>query len=68
MGDSLYYITIMWLVFDLTKNNLFTGIAGALFMLPEVFSFFYGPIIDRCNQKNSAILLIMDNMCKRFIV
>ncbi|WP_033826905.1 MFS transporter, partial [Bacillus andreraoultii] len=59
MGDSLYYITIMWLIFDLTENTLFTGIAGALFMLPEVFSFFYGPIIDRCNQKRFLIIFTL---------
>lgn len=40
MGDSLYYITIMWLIYDLTENTMFTAIAGALFMLPEVFAFF----------------------------
>ncbi|KPN96719.1 MFS transporter [Lysinibacillus sp. ZYM-1] len=59
MGDSLYFITIMWLVFELTRNTLFTGIAGALFMLPEVFSFFYGPIIDRCNKKRFLIIFTL---------
>ncbi|QPQ31760.1 MFS transporter [Lysinibacillus sp. JNUCC 51] len=59
MGDSLYYITIMWLVFELTQNTLFTGIAGALFMLPEVFSFFYGPIIDRCDKKRFLIIFTL---------
>lgn len=59
MGDSLYYITIMWLVFELTQNTLFTGIAGALFMLPEVFSFFYGPIIDRCDKKRFLIIFAL---------
>ncbi|MEA0555986.1 MFS transporter [Lysinibacillus irui] len=56
MGDSLYYITIMWLIYDLTKNTLFTGVAGALFMLPEIFSVFYGPIIDKCNKKKFLII------------
>ncbi|MFB7159709.1 MFS transporter [Lysinibacillus sp. NPDC056232] len=59
MGDSLYFITIMWLVFELTQNTLFTGIAGALFMLPEVFSFFYGPIIDRSNKKRLLIIFTL---------
>ncbi|WP_312755253.1 MFS transporter [Rummeliibacillus suwonensis] len=59
MGDSLYFITIMWLVFELTQNTLFTGIAGALFMLPEVFSFFYGPIIDKCNKKRFLIIFTL---------
>lgn len=56
MGDSLYYITIMWLIYDLTENTMFTAIAGALFMLPEVFAFFYGPFIDHCNKKRTLIL------------
>ncbi|MER2007028.1 MAG: MFS transporter [Psychrobacillus sp.] len=59
MGDSLYFITIMWLVFDLTQNTFFTGIAGALFMLPEVFSFFYGPLVDRCNKRRFLIVFTL---------
>lgn len=68
LGDSLYYITIMWMVFDLTNNTLYTGIAGALFMLPEVFSFLYGPIIDRANKKNILVLFSLLQALFLFII
>lgn len=68
LGDSLYYITIMWMVFDLTNNTLYTGIAGALFMLPEVFSFLYGPIIDRANKKNILVLFSLLQSLLLFII
>jgi len=68
LGDSLYYITIMWMVFDLTNNTLYTGIAGALFMLPEVFSFLYGPIIDRANKKNILVLFSLLQALLLFII
>lgn len=68
LGDSLYYITIMWMVFDLTNNTLYTGIAGALFMLLEVFSFLYGPIIDRANKKNILVLFSLLQALFLFII
>ncbi|CEE01698.1 MULTISPECIES: MFS transporter [Bacillaceae] len=68
LGDSLYYITIMWMVFDLTNNTLYTGIAGALFLLPEVFSFLYGPVIDRANKKNILVLFSLLQALLLFII
>ncbi|MCM3054327.1 MFS transporter [Caldibacillus thermoamylovorans] len=68
IGDSLYYITIMWMIFDLTGNTLYTGIAGALFMLPEVFSLFYGPIIDRANKKKILVICSFLQVLLMFII
>lgn len=68
LGDSLYYITIMWMVFDLTNNTLYTGIAGALFLLLEVFSFLYGPVIDRANKKNILVLFSLLQALLLFII
>ncbi|WP_373894862.1 MFS transporter [Virgibacillus natechei] len=68
MGDSLYFIIIMWMVYDLTGNTLYTGIAGALFMLPEAFSIFYGPIIDRRNKKKLLIIFSFLQAILMFII
>ena len=47
IGDSVYFIAAMWLVYDLTANPLYTGIAGFLTMAPSALQFLAGPIVDR---------------------
>ena len=47
IGDSLYYIAAMWLVYDLTGSALFTGLAGALTLLPQALQFLVGPFVDQ---------------------
>ena len=46
-GDSLYFIATMWLVYELTGSEFYTGIAGALVMAPSGFQFLFGPLVDR---------------------
>lgn len=47
IGDSLYYIAAMWLVYDLGGSAFYSGLAGFLTLFPELFSFLTGPILDR---------------------
>lgn len=47
IGDSVYFIAAMWLVYDLTANPLYTGIAGFLTMAPSALQFLAGPVVDR---------------------
>ncbi|MED4130728.1 MFS transporter [Shouchella miscanthi] len=56
MGDSIFYILSMWFIFDVTGSSLYVGIAGALFTIPPILSFFLGPIIDNNNPKKLYIL------------
>nr|WP_227376739.1 MFS transporter [Haladaptatus halobius] len=46
-GDSLYAVAAMWLVYDITRSMVFTGIAEALLLLPLVLQFISGPLVDR---------------------
>ena len=46
-GDSLYTIAGTWLVYDLTGSSFYTGIAGALLLLPPALQFISGPLVDR---------------------
>ncbi|GGB13168.1 MFS transporter [Macrococcus hajekii] len=55
IGDSLYYILTMWLVYDITKDAFYTGIINALIITPKIIQFLYGPIIDRINLKKVLI-------------
>ncbi|PAD77729.1 MULTISPECIES: MFS transporter [Paenibacillus] len=47
IGDSLYAVAAMWLVYDLGGSTLYTGLAGFLSILPRIIQIFSGPLIDR---------------------
>ncbi|MHA7137866.1 MFS transporter [Rossellomorea arthrocnemi] len=55
IGDSIYAIATIWLVYDLTKDPLFTGIATALVMIPGAFTFLIGPLVDRWSLRKILV-------------
>lgn len=56
IGDSIYYVAAMWLVYELGGSAFYTGLAGFLILLPNAFQFLFGPIVDNYSVK--AILVI----------
>ncbi|WP_077615674.1 MFS transporter [Caenibacillus caldisaponilyticus] len=55
MGDSLYYVAAMWLVYQLSKDPLYSGIAGFLMLLPMSLQFVAGPLVDRWSIKRTLV-------------
>jgi len=51
IGDSLYYVASMWLVFELSHDPFYTGLAGFLILIPKVLQFLIGPLVDRWRVK-----------------
>lgn len=47
VGDSVYFIAAMWLVYSLTGDPFYTGLAGFLTRMPAAFQFLVGPLVDR---------------------
>lgn len=47
LGDGLYGVAAMWLVYDLTGSTAYTGLAGFLTQIPGVLKAFVGPLVDR---------------------
>lgn len=47
IGDSFYFVAAMWLVYSLTNDPVYTGIAGFVTMIPQAFQFLAGPLVDR---------------------
>lgn len=47
VGDSLYAVAIMWLVFELSGSTFLTGVASSLLLLPFLLQIVAGPIVDR---------------------
>lgn len=55
VGDNLYIVAAMWLVFELTGSTLFTGIAAFLGRVPRVLSFLAGPVVDSYNPRRILV-------------
>jgi len=64
-ADSIYFITTMWLVYDLTKSSFLTGILSSLILIPKCMQMFYGPIIDHFNVKK---MLVYSQMIQAVLV
>lgn len=47
IGDSLYSVAAMLLIFELGGSTFYTGLAGFLSILPRIVEFASGPLIDR---------------------
>ncbi|PEL86118.1 MFS transporter [Bacillus wiedmannii] len=56
IGDSLYYVAAMWLVYKLSGNPCYSGLAGFLTLLPSALQFLTGPFVDRWAIKNTLVI------------
>lgn len=55
IGGTLYYIGILWLVYDLSGSTLYTGIAAFLIRSPQAAQFLVGPLVDQWDLKRVII-------------
>jgi predicted MFS family arabinose efflux permease len=46
VGDSLYFVAATWLVYDLTGDPFYSGLAGFVTLAPSAFQFLFGPLVD----------------------
>ncbi|WP_242311026.1 MFS transporter [Bacillus cereus group sp. BfR-BA-01331] len=56
IGDSLYYVAAMWLVYELSGDPFYSGLAGFLTLLPSALQFLTGPFVDRWSIKNTLVI------------
>ena len=56
IGDSLYYVAAMWLVYKLSGNPFYSGLAGFLTLLPSALQFLTGPFVDRWSIKHTLVI------------
>ncbi|MCH1625609.1 MFS transporter [Ferdinandcohnia quinoae] len=55
IGDSLYMVAAVWLVYDLSGSTFYTGLAGFLSIIPRVIQFLSGPLIDKLPIKSILV-------------
>ncbi|NMO95774.1 MFS transporter [Paenibacillus lemnae] len=56
IGDSLYAVAAMWLVYDLGGSTLYSGLAGFLSIIPRVIQLLTGPVIDRVPLRGMLVV------------
>lgn len=56
IGDSIYYVAAMWLVYRLGGSAFYSGLAGFLTLLPVSLQFITGPFVDRWPVKRTLII------------
>lgn len=65
IGDSLYAVSAMWLVYNLGGSSFYTGLAGFLSILPKIIQIFSGPIIDRLPVRG---ILVYSQLIQAFLL
>lgn len=57
IGDSIFYILMMWYIYTNYQSEYWLGLAGVMFSLPSIIGFFWGPIIDKYSPKHLYIIV-----------
>lgn len=65
VGDELYFVAAMWLVYVLTGSTLYTGIAAFLARFPAAIGFLVGPVVDRAPLRR---LLVSAELIQALVV
>ena len=55
VGDSLYYVAAMLLVYELGGSTFYTGLAGFLTLAPVTLQFLTGPLVDRVDLRRLLV-------------
>ena len=65
IGDSLYAVASMLLIYELTGNSFYTGLGGFLTTAPYLLQFFIGPLIK---QERYRAILIYSQMLQMILM
>lgn len=56
-GRAMYFVTITWVLYQLTNDALYTGLLIGLGFLPGlILNLFFGVVVDRYNRKKLSVL------------
>ncbi|MFC0524507.1 MFS transporter [Pontibacillus salicampi] len=57
LARTMYFISISWILYDITEDATYTGMLVGLGFLPGVFlNFVFGVLVDRWNRKRLAFI------------
>ncbi|MDP2872090.1 MAG: MFS transporter [Bacillota bacterium] len=59
-GDSLYFVSLLWLVQELTGSRALMGVVAACRTIPALFGLFAGVLVDRMDRRR--IMMVADTV------
>lgn len=57
-GDSLYFVSLLWLVQELTGSRALMGVVAACRTIPALFGVFAGVLVDRMDRRR--LMMVSD--------
>ena len=54
-GDSIYGLTVVWYIYQITHSTIYTGATFLLIYSAQALHFLFGPIIERVHKKRILV-------------
>ena len=64
-GDSLYFLSLLWLVQEMTGSRAMMGVVAACRTIPSLMGFLVGALVDRLDKRR---LMLAVSMCQALTV
>ncbi len=64
-GDSLYFLSLLWLVQEMTGSKAMMGLVAVARTVPQLLGFVAGALVDRLNKRNSMVAV---SVCQALLV
>lgn len=69
IADSIFYMSMLWYINNNFKDSYFLGLFFSITLIPDIFIFFLGPIIDKFSTKKLLYISIFTQIsCLLFFI
>lgn len=59
VADSIFYMNMLWYINDNLNNSYYLGIFFAITLIPDMFIFLLGPLIDKFSVKKMLFISVL---------
>ncbi|MDO4605381.1 MAG: MFS transporter [Helcococcus sp.] len=59
VADSIFYMNMLWYITDNLDNSYYLGIFFSITLIPDMFIFLLGPLIDKFNVKKMLFISVL---------
>lgn len=59
IADSIFYMNMLWYITNNLGNNYYLGMFFSVILIPDMFIFLLGPIVDKINEKKLLFISIL---------
>ena len=59
IADSIFYMNMLWYITDNLNSSYYLGIFFSITLIPDMFIFLLGPLIDKFNVKKMLFISVL---------